>query len=750
MLAGLETIPAEDFNVGGRIEVVAAGYRLRNVVGSLGTMNVKADGLIAGSPKMVGSDLQIHIDDSDLSHLASIAGIADLPPDPTSIDIRMRLEESGYHVSDLDATIGEVNVKVDGFVGQPPDLEGTDLRIDARGSRLAALGPYLQQPNLPGATFSVAGGLRVEEASLVLDQVIAEVAGNRAEVTGRVMPSRDLVGTDVSFDLRGSDLSEISAFVAGFTDSPDLPKEPYSLTGKIAVDDSGFDLREVELHVADSTARAAGRIGAPPGLLGSDLTIDIDGPSAILITALTGVTTPVAPFEAAGRIERYEAGFRFHGVTTRLGEYRAAVDGTLGELPKLIGTELEIHAAGPDTRLIEEIAGISYLPDRPFTLDGEFSGTSERFSTRGFELTFGQSDIEGSFTVDITGKPDVQARLTSAHLDLSHLRDRLEKAGVDIEEPADADPPTKRTTIFSNDPFDLTLLHQVDADVAVRVEQLVLKAKQFHDLKVDVHLEDGGLKVERITAVGQAQGWMDGSLALEPSEGGYRFRADLSAHQLRLDVEGAEIDRAAQPPIDIDIDLDAVGATFHEFASSADGAMQLVIGKGVMDSRVLDLVTADILLTLLNAFNPFAKQDAATELQCGVALLSLDEGVAKLEPMAFQSDKMTLLGHGKIDLRTEKLNLEWITKPRKGIGISASIITNPYIRLGGTLSAPSVQLKEAEAVVSTGAAVATMGLSLVAKGMYDRVTAEKKVCKRALEEIDARSHGKSGPSERKK
>jgi hypothetical protein len=178
--------------------------------------------------------------------------------------------------------------------------------------------------------------------------------------------------------------------------------------------------------------------------------------------------------------------------------------------------------------------------------------------------------------------------------------------------------------------------------------------------------------------------------------------------------------------------------------------MQLVIGKGVMDRRVLDLVTADILLTLLNAFNPFAKQDAATELQCGVALLSLEEGVAKLEPMAFQSDKMTLLGHGKIDLRTEKLNLEWITKPRKGIGISASMITNPYIRLGGTLSAPSVQLKEAEAVVSTGAAVATMGLSLVAKGMYDRVTAEKKVCKRALEEIDARSHGKSGPSERKK
>jgi hypothetical protein len=160
-----------------------------------------------------------------------------------------------------------------------------------------------------------------------------------------------------------------------------------------------------------------------------------------------------------------------------------------------------------------------------------------------------------------------------------------------------------------------------------------------------------------------------------------------------------------------------------------------------MDSQVLDLVTADFLLTLLQAFNPFPGEEAATELQCGVALLSFSDGLATLEPMAFQSDMMTLLGDGKIDLRTEELNLEWITKPRKGIGISASMITNPYIKLGGTLAEPSVELKPMEAVASTGVAVATMGLSLVAKGMYDRVTAEKKVCKKALKEIGRRADG---------
>ena len=126
-----------------------------------------------------------------------------------------------------------------------------------------------------------------------------------------------------------------------------------------------------------------------------------------------------------------------------------------------------------------------------------------------------------------------------------------------------------------------------------------------------------------------------------------------------------------------------------------------------------------------------------------MALLSIEDGVARLEPMAVQSDKMTLLGHGKIDFKTEKLNLEWITKPRKGFGISASMLTNPYIKLGGTLADPSIELKPLEAVTSTGVAVATMGISLLAKGMFDRITAEKKVCEQALKEIESRTAGSS-------
>ena len=45
-------------------------------------------------------------------------------------------------------------------------------------------------------------------------------------------------------------------------------------------------------------------------------------------------------------------------------------------------------------------------------------------------------------------------------------------------------------------------------------------------------------------------------------------------------------------------------------------------------------------------------------------------------------------------------------------------------------------MKGVQAVASTGAAVATGGLSLLGKGLWDRITAERKVCARALERAE--------------
>jgi len=747
-IAGITGVPAEPYKVEGRVRVLDEGYRVNGLVASLGSLAVTVDGFVAPPPELLGSDLQIHIEDSDLSHPALMAGLTGLPRDSFTVDTRVRIGESGYRLDNFNAAIGDIEAQVNGLVGPPPTLDGTDLRIEVRGSRLAALGPYLEQPSLPSTPFSVSGGVRVIDASILLDQLVVEIAHNRVSATGTVMSSENLAGTDLELEISGPNLREIGRLAADFADLPKLPAEPFSLSGRVSIDEGGYELENIQATLAKATAQLGGRVGRPPGLVGTDITILAGGPNASLFTAITGVTVPVAPFRLTGRVERLDSMVRFHTLRGQLGQHRFRVDGTLGDVPKFIGTDLEVHTEGPSLLLVRDLTGLGWLPDRPYSLDGRFDGTVERFSASSLEARVGKSDLNGSFTVDITGKPQIEARLTSDHLDLRLQLRRLETEDAAAEDAGETPTIKDREFLISDQAFDLAILQQADAEVAIRFEEVVLLTNTLHNVDVDLQLEGGRLEIKRLSAVGEDQGTVTGNLLLEPDNDSYLLRTNLSMQQIRLDLPGTAVDPANQPPVDIDVDIEAHGNTPHGLASTANGRLQIVVGSGVLDNSIIDLVAADILVELLTALNPFAGQEQATEHECTVLAVHLEDGFARLDPLAIQTNKMTMLGKGNIDLGTEKLDLDWVTKPRKGIGLSPSMITNPYIKLGGTLSDPSIQLKELQAVASTGAAVATLGLSLVAKGMYDRVTAEKKVCQEALEKI-GRPPGKKSKKTKK-
>jgi len=740
--AGITGVPAEAWTVEGGLGVLDSGYRLDGVSATLGSLHVRADGRVVASAGLVGTDLRLHIEDPDLSHPASIAGMTGLPSLPLRIDGRLRVGRAGYRLDGVTASAGDIDVEVEGLIGAAADLEGTEVQVTARGPRLSSLEPYLHQPGLPPAPFSVVGDLRVTGAGYELDNVVAEVDRVRATIDGTVLPVEGLIGTDLRINVTAPDLGQAGHLATGFIALPELPAEPFTLSTRLRIDEAGYDIDGLEARLGNAESRIDGRVGALPDFIGTDLTIDSDGPNASLFTAVTGVTIPVAPFRVRGRFQRTDGGFHFDRFSVQLGDHRANVNGSLGEPPRWVGTDLELRASGPGLALFRELTGLEQLPDEVFGIAGRFKGTPERFTANGLEIVVGESDLRGSLAVDIREKPSVTARLSSNNLDLTPYLSRLFGGGDEEAAKSVGSEAPKNGPVFSDKSFDFGPLQWADADVDVTIGTLRLQAKVFRDVEIGARLTDGRLEVQRFAMVGQREGRGSGTLVLEPVRDGYRLHTILDLDAIRLDPPDENMaDPMSQPPIDFDVRLEMLGSSPHEFAGSINGSVQIVIGRGVMNTAILDLVTADILVTLLKTFNPFAKEDGETELQCGVALMSFEDGLATLEPMAVQSNKMTMLGRGRIDLATEKLSLEWVTKPRKGIGLSASMITNPYIKLGGTLSNPSVQLKGVEAVASTSAAVATLGLSLVAKGMFDRVTAEKKVCEKALEQIGRNSPG---------
>jgi len=104
-----------------------------------------------------------------------------------------------------------------------------------------------------------------------------------------------------------------------------------------------------------------------------------------------------------------------------------------------------------------------------------------------------------------------------------------------------------------------------------------------------------------------------------------------------------------------------------------------------------------------------------------------------------QGEKIMALAAGGVDLNTEKIGIEFNTKPRKGVGISADMFVTPFVKLSGTLADPGIGLNEKGALLTTGAAVATGGISLLVTGVLDRATAEGDQCAKAMEKFN--KHG---------
>jgi uncharacterized protein involved in outer membrane biogenesis len=160
------------------------------------------------------------------------------------------------------------------------------------------------------------------------------------------------------------------------------------------------------------------------------------------------------------------------------------------------------------------------------------------------------------------------------------------------------------------------------------------------------------------------------------------------------------------------------------------------------------MLGSGILSQIGGQLNPFSAEDPYTKLECTAAKIKLVDGQAKVDPVLLQSDKVTVTAHGQVNLHTEAIALDFNTRPRKGVGISPGMFTNPFIRLGGTLASPRIETG-AKGVAAGALAVGTAGVSVVAKGLVDRVAGQADLCASTLAEVSGSSQPASASADGK-
>jgi len=594
-------------------------------------------------------------------------------------------------LASLDINIDEEHYTVLDGKGEIDELP---LRLEGR------LGPVRALEKGAGIGIDLGGGLG--NVDLAVDGTI----GDLAEATG----------IDLTTVVSSDDVAKILKHF-----EVDLP-----LRGALRVETG---LSSVESGTQLAVDASVGEVSATMNATRQDNAISFDAsvPALNKVGAAFEIQgLPAEDLAVVGQVVMTPGITRLHDVTARLGDAELKLDGSV-EQDADTAAQFVINAKGASLASLD-----AALPPIPFTAAMTASLAPQRLALDDIQTTFGESDLSGSFEAATGEKTAVKGRFKSSKLDLTPFAGDTEKKPDEAPAAKDKEPASKY--VFVEEPLPFEQLRNADIDITAEIGRFTFDTLVLLDVATKVNLKDGDLRYEN-RFKGDDGGSSVSDIALATGGKSAALDVDVKMRDLRLNLmSGDVVDASLIPPVDVTVDVESKGGSPRALASSANGRVLITQGKGRIQNNLLGRFSGDIFAQLASALNPFSKEDPYTTLDCTIVAFDIDNGKANIDALYSQGEKIKIVGGGDIDLNTEALNIEFNTKPRKGVGVSADMFVTPFVKLVGTLASPSIGVDKKGALLA-GAAVATGGLALVAKAAADRATGETDRCGEILAEV---------------
>ncbi|MBI4831504.1 MAG: AsmA-like C-terminal region-containing protein [Candidatus Lindowbacteria bacterium] len=330
--------------------------------------------------------------------------------------------------------------------------------------------------------------------------------------------------------------------------------------------------------------------------------------------------------------------------------------------------------------------------------------------------SFGASDLAGSAEIALADeRPFLTATLTSKNLDLRPLSSN--GTGANGAAKAPAKPKGKKGRVFPDQPLPLDALRKLDARATLNVNRMLLPQAALNDLTAAVTLKDGILTAKPVTAT-IGGGSFDGVVDL-------RAGGDVADLDLRLDVAHLDLARMLkelnakeimQGSLNANINVSGRGQSVAALMGSLDGKAIVQIGDGRINNEYIDLLGADVGAGVLRLINPFAQKASHTDLDCFISRFDINDGIAESTVLVLNTSKMSVIGAGRVNLKTEGLDLSLKPSPKQGSatsvgGVSLNLgeLVKPF-KLSGTLANPKLAIDPTQTAVTIGKAAGGMAL----------------------------------------
>jgi uncharacterized protein involved in outer membrane biogenesis len=349
------------------------------------------------------------------------------------------------------------------------------------------------------------------------------------------------------------------------------------------------------------------------------------------------------------------------------GATHVQADGRLLKPCDLGRIQAELTASGPNLADLYHLTGIALPVTPPYSVKAHVDRQGAKFTLTGLSGRVGESDIEGSATVD---KPNdrrvIDADLSSRKLVFSDL---LAVTGggpkVKAAAKAQAAAPGAETSATPSGRLlpDARLyrdrLQTMDAKLRYHAQSVVTARWPLRRVTLDLTLDHGLLTINPLDFE-FPQGRLAGTVRLDARKAPAVSDIDMRLTNLALDkmLTAKTAKTGGRPPVEgvmmARARLRGRGDTVHAAAADANGRLVMVVPHGQIRQAFAELLGINVARGL---YLLLSKSEKETPLRCAVADFEVKNGVAQLSNAVFDTGVVRAEGKGSIDLKNETLDL---------------------------------------------------------------------------------------------
>jgi uncharacterized protein involved in outer membrane biogenesis len=720
-LPGAATGP---FSAGFTIDVADDGFELVNVElqTSLGRFHI--DGKIGDAPDYFGTSLNFEVSSHSLAVIASAYGVNRLPDAPIAIRGSADYGPDGIRSRDsLTVTVNEVTAKVDGLIRPVKGLLGSDFEFEVDGPDLAALiGAFSANEGVPAQPYTLDGQLQFRDDGYRFRDVAGKIGTSDVEVDGLLVPRRGITGSQFNFSAKGVAFTEITDQLGEFEVRPG----PYELTGSVNFEPDVISFNGIKLNRATGSIDLDFELGLPVSRHWANLDIRASGPNVqSLIKGFDKFEADAAPFRIDIEGKLRDTTWSVEKLDLNVGVANLSGQGTLDLDGDTSLTQFDFSMNVPNVGELGKLDG-NRLREDSFTLNAKVTGGGGVLRIDDMLATLGSSDIKGDIEYRRGDTPYLAIDIESDSIVFAPL---LEEREPEYDPTPEFDDGRMLPDITI--PFEA--MAKLNASIEINIGELQRDALHIRDIILHAGLQDGVLELSQ--AGFQAKSGAVGARGrLDPDGGQGSASLELVARDLALGMTSLNQDLAMTG--DVEFNFDSTGNDLRSLFGNANGILFLnTRGGRLVNNRLLRALYGDMLDEILGTINPFSKTETHTDFECIIVPIEFNSGVVTNNSRSLiATDKMRMIVNSEIDLKSESLDVNIRTVPKKGIVISAGEIINPYIKVVGTLASPRLAVDETGVLLSGGVAIATGGLSILARAAWNRMSRAKDACAETAEE----------------